>query len=122
MLKNKNKLKIYFTYLIFFFITVSFQYAQYLQYDEENNGYAVIYSFKQVVYDDGIERIQYLPFDVYDLKGSQVLSVGYNFDSPAIIKLPAGCYKIKLLNQAGNSISHQITVEKDSIKNFSFTE
>ncbi len=115
-------MKNYFRYLVFLFVIVSFQYAQYLQYDEENNGYAVIYSFKQVIYDDGIERIQYLPFDVYDLKGSQVLSVGYNFDSPAIIKLPAGCYKIKLLNQAGNSISHQITVEKDSIKNFSFTE
>jgi len=107
--------------LIFFFVIVSFNYAQYAQSNEENNGYAVVYSIKQIIYDDGIDRIQYLPFDVFDFNGIQILSVGYNFDSPSTIKLPEGNYFIKFFNPGGDTISNEIIIEKDSIKNFSIT-
>ncbi|KUG24754.1 hypothetical protein ASZ90_005429 [hydrocarbon metagenome] len=89
---------------------------------EEDSGYAVIYSYSQIIYDDGIDRTQYFPFDIFDLSGKQILSVGYNFDSPAVVKLQTGKYLIKLLNLKGDAISHRISIEKDSIKNFSFTE
>lgn len=67
------------------------------------------------IYDDGIYRKVYSGFEVLDIDGNKILSVGEQFDRPAVIKIYDGNYTIRS-NKNNETIDKKIAVSRCNLE------
>lgn len=73
-------------------------------------GYLTVFTKYEVIYDDGIYRKIYQPFEISNKDGLTVLKVGSSLDEPKRVKLSEGTYIFKT-KEANNLIIKTVDVK-----------
>lgn len=63
--------------------------------EEIKIGYLIVFTHSQTVYDDGIDRVVFSGYNIYDKNHNLILKVGLSYDTPKTVRLNQGEYLIK---------------------------
>lgn len=79
----------------------------------------VIYTPTTDVYDDGVEKILYTGYQIYDLNGNLLKNVSSSPQTPVKLKIRKGTYIIK--SSLDSIPPHQITVDENTTPEYVIT-
>ncbi len=79
--------------------------------EKNNYSYVEIITPIKTVYDDGVYRVVFSAFSLYNESDEKILDCGEVYDYATIIKVPHGTYKIKFYNDKGELIERKFTTD-----------